>query len=394
MRKYFGLISKNLILAIIRCWAWFSTRRLKKIEGIKKILVIKFGYMGDLILTTPALKSLRKRYPQAEITLLSYKPFVTELLESSGYVNNSIFLDVYNIGGLKGLFGLKFLRKFGNILLRLRREHFDILINLNFIQGYDRLFIEGILMLGSGAGYRIGLAKEEWAFLYHDRVIVGLNEPKHNKDRLVEVVHLAGAEETDSQTELKIGSEEKEFARNLLSAHNVSINDFLVCIHPCGSRPAQHWPWKRFALLANELIIKYNSKILFLGNAQEMKTAGQIEKTIRSPIINLVGKTPTIKHLAALIGESNMFIGNDSGPLHIAVALKVPSIGLFGPGRDHLIYGNLPRYIYVRKDDIDSWPCWPCQDYYCRDNRCMKAISVDNVLQSVQQMSERIKNGY
>jgi ADP-heptose:LPS heptosyltransferase len=203
---------------------------------------------------------------------------------------------------------------------------------------------------------------------------------------LLNVVQLLGCEITDSQIEIKVSESEKQFAKDILAANNVSDNDFIISLHPGGGRPAKHWLPERFAELANKLISEYKIKIILLGNDSEIKIAKQVELGIKFPVINLAGKTPTTKHLAAIIGQGNMFIGNDSGPMHLAIALKIPTIGIFGPAHpDYFLYGHTPWYLCIRKD-IDNLTCWPCEKYYCPDNQCLKLITVDDVLTATKQL--------
>lgn len=429
-RGVFGFTAKQIIIFFLRRWSWFARRKLKKYEDIRKILVIRFGGgFGDLILITPALKSLRKKYPRAEITILTSKPHLAELLLHSGYidpvrdrssqqddrrsVNSSdtsdnkkdklnlshktasisngvdkcLFFTIYDFYRWRKLFSVEFIRRFSNLLFRVRRENFDVLIDLHSL---GQVSLISLIVLGSGAKYRIGLSAPHRSFLYHNSITYS-DGVMNLKDWHLKVTELVGAKTTDSQTEISVGAETRQFTKDLLAKHNISDNDFLIVLHPGGGRPAKYWLPERFAELADKLISEYKIKIVLLGNDSEIRIARQVESAIKSPLINLAGKTGTLKHLAGVIARSNMFIGNDSGPMHLAIALKIPTIGIFGPAiKDYLLYENTPWYRYVRKEEIDNWPCWPCENYNCPDNRCLKLITVDDVFAATQQMLKSI----
>jgi ADP-heptose:LPS heptosyltransferase len=388
---FFRFIFRLAVIVFLKIWSYFVPSKLKAGDEVGKILVVIFGAgIGDVILSTPALRSLRNKYPHSGIILLTSKPSLIELIEPLGYVNKFMFFDIYDLVKPGNLFSFKSIRLLRNLISELRREHFDILIDLQGVESYDRMLVHGVFMFASNAGYRIGLlCKNIWSFLYHKNVF--LNRNIHRTDMWLKVIQLIGCETINSQTEIKVGASEKQFARDILSVNNVLDNDFIVVIHPTGARPSRHWPAERFAELANQLILKYNAKIVLIGNESESMIAEKIAGMIKLPIINLAGKTPTTKHLASIIGQSNIFIGNDSGPMHMAIALKIPTIGILGPGYpDYFLYSNTPWYIYVRKD-IDNSTCWPCEKYYCPDNQCLKLITVDDILTAVQKLLATFK---
>ena len=199
---------------------------------------------------------------------------------------------------------------------------------------------------------------------------------------------------------LNFSKNDKRIADRFLKDNNIKANDFVVCIAPGAAESAKSrmWPFNNYAELCDEIIDKYNSKIIFTGDINEIDLVESIQKRMdnKGKTINAAGKV-TLNQLFYLIGKSDLFIGNDSGPLHIAAAQGVKTIGLFGP--------NLPvRFGPYGKKNIGLYKGYNCEFSPCinvhkgqvpdclypRDSndyqKCMKNISVNDVLKEVEKM--------
>ncbi|MDD5669897.1 MAG: glycosyltransferase family 9 protein, partial [Candidatus Omnitrophica bacterium] len=147
----------------------------------------------------------------------------------------------------------------------------------------------------------------------------------------------------------------------------------------------KHWPAENFASLADRLSEKLGAKIVLVGAGDEIEIAGQVERDVKMPLVNLAGKT-SLEELCAVIKNCAVLVTNDGGPLHIAVAQGVKTVSIFGPV-DEKVYGPFPASdLYIAlKNEI---PCRPCYKNFrfsgCDNNRaCLTGISVDEVFEAV-----------
>jgi heptosyltransferase-2 len=187
---------------------------------------------------------------------------------------------------------------------------------------------------------------------------------------------------------LFISEKDREYAKEVLSSHNVSENDLLIGVHPGSSRinvAKRRWAKEGFASVANEVIRKYGAKVIILGGSDEERLAKDITRLMQSEPINVAGKT-TLKQLAAIIERCDLFIHNDSAPLYIASAMKTPVVAILGYDNPKVWRPWKGKYIIVRKD----LPCSPClPETRCEKNyECIKSITPEDILQAVENIIE------
>ncbi|MBI3008562.1 MAG: glycosyltransferase, partial [Candidatus Omnitrophica bacterium] len=175
---------------------------------------------------------------------------------------------------------------------------------------------------------------------------------------------------------------DKEHVNLLLDHYNIRQEDLLIGIHPGSRHKYARWVNERFALVGDELVSKYNARVIFTGSGNDIATVKDITGLMKKDAIILAGRT-TLRQLAAIIKRCRIYISVDTGPLHMAVSLGTPAISLFS-GRDFpekwAPYGNMN--IVIRKDIL----CSPCFKRDCNDNKCMKMIETSDVLEAVEQL--------
>ena len=156
-----------------------------------------------------------------------------------------------------------------------------------------------------------------------------------------------------------------------------------VIIKPGGNWPLKRWPGEKWARLSDRLNEYYKGKIVITGATKDVRLAEDIASLMKTSSIIAAGKT-SLKELGALCKEAELFISNDSGPLHIALSQKVKVIALFGPTSAQITgpYGQ-GKYAIIQKDVGCTIPCY---NLACGDNRCMKAITIEDVLKAVDNM--------
>jgi heptosyltransferase-2 len=180
---------------------------------------------------------------------------------------------------------------------------------------------------------------------------------------------------------LPLTQEEINKASELLHSLKVDLKLPVVVLHPGASYgPSKRWPAERFAALGDILRDRNKATILITGAADEKELAGSISSIMKNKTINLSGRT-SLRMLAGLISRANLFVTNDSGPMHMANALGTPLVAVFGP-TDPRATGPYQEPAAVIKKDV---PCWPCSYRDCPfDHRCMMKISVEEVYKACQ----------
>ncbi|MDO8747884.1 MAG: glycosyltransferase family 9 protein [Candidatus Omnitrophota bacterium] len=333
--------------------------------GFKRILIIKLSALGDLILSIPALKAIRKKYHSPhKITLLTGKAI-------AAVVSNCPYLDevmVYDFNESdKGIFKLFHLGK------ELRRKNFDMVVDL---QNNRKSHILCALSLAS---LRCGYQNKKFSFLLNrkvkeDKFILG---PLEHQFR---VLNLLDIELKDRKIELWPSKEDERYIDDFLNSEWLSGSQILVGVHLSSSQKwlTKRWPLEYAAHLVEELALR-DIRVVLTGERMpqnELRVFNEMAKKSK-PII-ACGKT-TINQLACLIKRCNVFISGDTAPLHIASGIGTPVIALFGPTdpRRHI---SSEKDALILKKDLE---CQPCYKPKCVSIECMKKISVDEVKEAV-----------
>lgn len=344
------------------------------LDNVKKILVIKLAGIGDLILASPALRALRKRFPGARITLLT-TPRAGELAEGSSYINELFCLNPAS-KNLRGVIGS---------IRSLRRERFDIAINLYNLFTLGGALKAAFLMYSIGVRCRVGRDTDGRGFFYTIKVPDERFSNRHEVEYNLDVMQALGANIKDKGLEIPISNKDREYVRKFLKQNGITDEDFVIGLNPGGFRPSHRWNKEKFARVGDKLTKKYKAKILITGGPEEIKLAQKIADMMTIEPIIATGEV-TIKQLVSLIERCNLFISNDTGAMHMAAVMKTPLIALLGPGPlRYGPYGDKNRYIIVRKDV----ECSPCYKFRCRKHLCMKLITVEDVLQAAEELLER-----
>ena len=318
----------------------------------KNILIVKPSSLGDVVHTLPLLKDLRMGFPDAHIAWLIKRQYAG-ILEGNPYLNEII---PWEWDGFE-------------LIKKLRESRFDLVID---VQG---LFRSGFAAFLSGAHERIGFknARELSPLFYTKRVSVPAMDI-HAVDRYRLITDYLGIKQYPPDFTIIIDEQEKVCVERLLFESGVKDGDILVMVNPSGRWQSKRWGTEKFASLCDVLSSEYGVKTVIIGGPEDIRTSCEVKTLMRTAPIITAGKT-TIKGLAALLSKAKVLVTNDSGPMHIAAALNVPVVAIFGPtdpGRTGP-YGK--GHIVVRKEI----PCSPCFKKYCRDLLCMESVSVEEV---------------
>lgn len=330
------------------------------LPNIHKILVIRVDGIGDLLNSTPAISLLRENYPSAEITVLA-QPLNAPVLMGNPDVDRVLtFARDGEHRGLKAR--LRFYRA-------LRRERFQLVVAMQ--TGMWSHFVA----LLSGATYRLGRYQKRFkstlTHAWHGKYPKG---ETHEVDRNLELVRLVCEGEGRRKLKFHLLPAEIETAKAHLTSCGISADAFLIGIHPGGSSFDKRWPEKQYAELADRLVQQYNATILLLRGPGEAALTHNIQQAMQFPAI--AHAPETIRELGALLSCCNLVVCNDSGPMHLAAALDVPMVAVFGP-TDHIAWHPLSENAAIVRRDM---PCWPCSAHKCKIGwECTKKLPVEPV---------------
>ena len=340
----------------------------------KKILVVQTAYPGDIVLTIPLFKGLKKSFPESLLTVVT-TPQGCELLKDFKEIDSLVSYD--KKGRDRG--ELRFI----DLVRRLRKEGFDLCISPH------RSFRTALMVYGSGAGERIGYSDASLPAVYTSKVF--RDTSLHEVERVLSLLEPLGIESgrLDKMPYLEISSETWGRAKNIFDDAGISPNDTVIGIAPGSVWGTKRWTPEGYASLIDRLIEKYDAKVLLLGSPSERDVGDKIRSLSGNKPVDLIGKT-TLRDIVGVIDRCRVLIGNDSAPGHIASSRMVPVVSIFGPTvRSFGYYPYGKDVVIVEKE----FPCRPCHHHgpdKCPEGhfRCMRDITVDDVMAGVEKLMQ------
>ncbi|MBI4847396.1 MAG: lipopolysaccharide heptosyltransferase II [Nitrospirae bacterium] len=346
-----------------------------------KILIRGVNWIGDAVLTTPSIRAIRRAYPDARISLL-VKPWVSEIYKEDPDINEIILYDE----SYKGLAGKLKLAK------KLRQGKFDITIL--FQNAFDAALITWL----AGIPKRIGYKRDGRGFLLTTAIPVTKDIlSQHQVCYYLDLLKAIGIETKEIHPYIYLSDGERQWARNTINPQPPNPNPrLLIGINPGATYgSAKRWMPERFAEVIRRIIDEANGRVIIFGSKSEVDIADEIVKIVRSQksevrsqwgeegLLNMAGKT-TLRQLASLISECDAFITNDSGPMHMASALFVPVVAIFG-STNKMTTGPFGEGHRVIAKDLS---CSPCMERECPEGhlKCMTEISADNVFAALKEV--------
>ena len=346
----------------------FYRKRLPKDFTPKRILVVKLDHLGDVLLATPVFSNLRQAYPDAELHALT-GTWSRVVLEKHPDVNKVL---AYDSPAFCRTGQPTSLRQTFQLYRELRRQKYDLMVEL---RSDWRIICFSLLQV---TPKRLDRAALQVANKLGFTQFSGIHETTRNLD----ILKQAGIPTPTQTTTFSVTAEDERWASNFLTAHQIDREELLIAIHPGSPIPLKRWMPERYAELADWLTARKRAKILFVGVKDETPIITEIQRLMRAESINIAGKT-TLTQLASILHICNVFIGNDSGPMHLAAAVGTPTIGLYGPG-DPTRFGPVGTKCRTIQSKTD---CPPCRGTTCRFGKdgCMSKIQVADVRQTLEE---------
>ena len=344
----------------------FYRKRLPKDFAPERILVIKLDHIGDVLLATPVFSNLRRAYPNAELHALT-GAWSRVVLEKHPDVNNVV---EYNSPAFCRTGQPTSLRETFKLYRQLRRQKYGLIVELRSDWrtvwfAFLRLTPKRLSRAALQVANKLGFAQ-----------FSGTHETTRNLD----VLRQAGIPTSVETAIFSVTTEDKKWASDFLATYQIDGQHPLIAIHPGSPIALKRWLPERYAELADWLIAQKRAQILFVGVKDEIPITTEIQALMRGESINIAGKT-TLTQLASILPTCNVFIGNDSGPMHLAAAVGTQTVGLYGPG-DPTRFGPAGTKCQTiqRKSDC------PCLGTVCRYGKsgCMSEIQVTDVIQVLE----------
>lgn len=353
----------------------------------RTILILLFGDIGDTVLTIPAIRAVRVRYPNARLLLLT-KSLPGNIVRQLGLVDDVIDVDKHLFDRPVDLLRPGALYRVFKLWRRLRREHVDTAVVFHHLVTRWGALKFALLTLASGARRRVGVDNGRGWFLTEAVTDEGFGA-KHEAEYWLAVASLLDAPGSLS-LEFPIEPVDHERAERLLGAHGLTSHNYFV-VHPgTGSYgPGRKWPAERFAAVAATVAAEQGLLPVIVGTEDDRSETDTVAKLLGSDGVNLAGKTD-LGTLAALLQRARVVIANDGGVGHVAAAVGTPVVSVFGPSNDRA-WRPLGGTVVAA-----SLPCRPCfyRDFQrglpngCATRECLLLVEPADVARAVHSVVE------
>jgi len=341
-------------------------------KRIERIFVIRLSAIGDIVRTLPAVHALREGFPKAHISwvveekgrdILWHQPEVDEIIV--------FHRNRWGKGVLNPLTFLRTIREIYRFGKELRAKHYDVCLD------FHGLLKSGLISYVSGARERVGFARgycKDCNYLFNNRRVRLRSRRISRFERNLALIRSLGLDGGGEEVEFHVSKEDIDYVDEFFRTQDLEMSDPLVALHPATSpnTPYKRWPPARYSKLADRLVEELGASVLFTWGPRRDSTVAP--------------ETHSLKQLGEIFRRCNLYIGGDTGPMHLASLVKTPIVGIFGP-TDHIV--NAPHEgtpsIMVRKDI----PCSPCRNYHCEHVECMNAVTTQDVFDAARSLLER-----
>jgi len=337
-------------------------------EEVRDILVIRTAYVGDVVMTLPILKPLRELYPRARLAFLTASGAV-DVLKENPFVDEVIAYDPF-------WFYPSPASSWPEFISRMRKRTFDLVIE-------TRADIREILLLAwpLKSTYRVSYDVGGGGYLLTHRVpYPGL---RHKVEYHLDLVRYLGYRGRDLEWGIYLSPEERQRVREIMERKGIGRP--FIAVHPGGRLALKRWPARRYAAVCGKLAEKYGMSVVVFGAENERPIVEEMIPAMKRRPIRLAGEV-SLREMAGILSHASVFLCNDSGPMHIAAAMKTPIVAVFGPSKSVETGPFGVEHRVVEKE----FPCRRgCDENSCRYGRynaCMDDISADDVFRAADDL--------
>ena len=334
------------------------------------ILLIRLSSLGDVLLTTPAIRTLRQRLPRTKISMLTDEPY-RDLVNQNPHLDEVLTVNRKDKGLVPSL----------QLINLLRSKKFDVVFD------FQRKFGTSLISWLTQAQIRVGFHRPN-GYLLTTPVEIDRHNRQHVIDDYFQLLGVVGIPADDRELELHVSQENRAFAAQKIGQESVAIPGPTLGLFPGASWEFKQWPPQRFVEIGRRYIQDYQGRVLVFGSSAERALSEHIAEQIGASAKSLAGEF-RLGQLAGFIEHCDLFIANDTGPMHMATALGIPTICLFGPGNYHKFRPLSSKHISLRYEVA----CSPCKPFnkHCQINECMQGISVNLVWEATcQQLNKNL----
>lgn len=336
---------------------------------MNRILVVLPNWYGETLFATPFLRTLRQQVPTAFIATMGW-PQCREVLLHNPHLTELLEYD--ERGAHRSLSGKC------QLIQTVRQRRFDTAFILR------KSLSRTVMLCAAGIPRRVGFANPKSGWLLTHRVLNAASL-RHKASTYLPLLEAVGLSVLPGPYEYTVSDEERQAARQWMSARNTGNGRPLVILHPGANWPHKRWPPERFAALGDRLAQSQRVSVLITGGPGDVALADQITRAMRQPATVLAGQT-TLRQLAAVLEQAALVVSNDTGILHVAAALGRPVVALYGPTSPALTgpLGEPQRMAVLQHPDC--CPRVPCYEPDHPPHPGMDAITVDEVFDAACQL--------
>ena len=343
-------------------------------KNVRRVLVVRLRSIGDTVLATPSLISLKRFLPDAEIDIL-LEDWVAPVLDGFESVDNVLTVGKGSTSRLRTAW-------------QIRRRKYDVVVNLH--GGTTGTFFT----YASGAAHRVGYAEYQYSFLYNHLLSSASDfwqkKQTHSAEQQLALLGFTGVPvDTDQKTQLAVTDAALEQVRTAcVSGWVPDARGDYALIHPTAAFATKTWPIANFARTA-EFLHGKGLQTVAVATMNERQILEDLKTVAAAPILTL--DDLTLPEITALASKARLFIGNDSGIAHIAAAVNAPSVVIFGSSNTHhwRPWTDAPNEIVY-----EPFPCQPCPGYECKEfgePRCIQSVTVEQVTAAIDRV---LKQGH
>jgi heptosyltransferase-2 len=344
---------------------------------VNRILVLRYRFIGDTVLTVPFLRNLREAYPRARVDLM-LEPFSGQVIEGCPYVDRVI------------PFELRTIHKYSTQTDRGRGSAYFHYLRMIRGERYDAAFVlkrslsSALLVWAARVPRRIGFSTEGRSLFLTDPV--PYRHDQHEVENFLDCLRAVRVPVTSTHLELWPAPEDARNVQERFSEAGWRDGDLKIVIHAAASLPAKQWPLDRFAEVMRQVRDRHGARFVYTGAKGDAGLYEAIERHGPFGGLNLCGVT-SLRQNIAVYRACDCFFGVDSGPMHMAAAAGIPVVALFGPTDDRKWGPWGPGHVVITK----RLACHPCKPHKCPSNECMQKITAQDALGALEKKLTEVR---